>query len=775
MPGAASSGKRSIKHTAASYQGVSASQHVHAAESSGQLASSAGWSSDARAQQPPQSYIPAWPYIAFVTEDGGPDGPRYPKCLLCQKWCQDETSHTGTQAAPSGSKEHQKNLRNRLPGDPWYEEHVVKVRQIWHPDLAAAASSRPQQPAAEEEPWIELREAGRYCMACHKFSTPEHQQTENHLWRVQHWGQDDIVAKDPWLQMRNGELFCLACSKFATSEHLETAKHMWRAQVWAASGSAGADPGDIVAAVIKAVPLRKKSTRRGSSEKEATFVLESLDADMSPVAVGKDDFQSWPLPPRVNDVLLLAATSSVGAAGVAVPPTEPQQVRPRLKEIGPLSTAELVTLTKRLETLCQKNFEETCTAMVAEYYQYIRYALNAEALDVVVPLLRVLKRCAQEAVAEPAEGRAALATRVLLLDAVRSTVVGVTAPQLVVRGLADVALCQELVCLLIDFIPSGLSRLKPLMQASCERRLKEAAQEVIPDMVEEFPPHWSTPAMSFTKQIWTAVPLEEGGAVFNALLEALVTDPSELQKRGYSELGLKRAWRIENPGLMDSYMRERNCVRKQRYEIELRSLPKASFRQSRLVMPLVGIRQTLCTALEGLPGELSQDVNEVRLLARARPEDVLCFAGEGLHPKANAGQFGKGSHLVEDAGDCDQHAICDFSGKNKELKTMHARLFTKTANHPGNMYYIFVCRVVLGYFVRSSTGDADARAMDEDGPVYAAGDKRALAHIPSTAPPVPYQSLIVEVGEQLRRYRQFIQFESRRIYPEYLLGYQRNS
>jgi len=45
----------------------------------------------------------------------------------------DEWSHTGTVETQTGSKEHNKNLRNYFPGDEWYEEAVTKEREKWHP------------------------------------------------------------------------------------------------------------------------------------------------------------------------------------------------------------------------------------------------------------------------------------------------------------------------------------------------------------------------------------------------------------------------------------------------------------------------------------------------------------------------------------------------------------------------------------------------------------------------------------------------------------------
>ena len=53
----------------------------------------------------------AWQeHLAWVLDDQS--GERYMKCLLCNKWVQDDSSHAGTTQNLMGSKEHVKNLRN---------------------------------------------------------------------------------------------------------------------------------------------------------------------------------------------------------------------------------------------------------------------------------------------------------------------------------------------------------------------------------------------------------------------------------------------------------------------------------------------------------------------------------------------------------------------------------------------------------------------------------------------------------------------------------------
>jgi len=98
---------------------------------------------------------PEQPHLAWVRDDAYPE--RALKCLLCNKWFQDDTSHLGTHGDrdPLGSKEHLKNLRNCRPSDSWYMENVAKVRQHWHPPRSAPADRKASCSAASssQAPW----------------------------------------------------------------------------------------------------------------------------------------------------------------------------------------------------------------------------------------------------------------------------------------------------------------------------------------------------------------------------------------------------------------------------------------------------------------------------------------------------------------------------------------------------------------------------------------------------------------------------------------------
>lgn len=100
---------------------------------------------------------PALPWLAWVDappEQASKPGERWQKCLLCDKWIQDEWSHSGSPEVPDGSKDHQKKLRNY---HEWYEDYVREERRKYHPEptvcrtTSAAAASRPP-PAAPPPP-----------------------------------------------------------------------------------------------------------------------------------------------------------------------------------------------------------------------------------------------------------------------------------------------------------------------------------------------------------------------------------------------------------------------------------------------------------------------------------------------------------------------------------------------------------------------------------------------------------------------------------------------
>jgi len=199
----------------------------------------------------------------------------------------------------------------------------------------------------------------------------------------------------------------------------------------------------------------------------------------------------------------------------------------------------------------------------------------------------------------------------------------------------------------------------------------------------------------------------------------------------------------------------------------------AEIQHHKLPVPRVKLRSVLQAALRDLPNEPMREVNEMFLLHGTTPDCVLTLLQNGLNERFSAGLFGHGSYLAEDAGKNDQYVARDPGSGAAELKDLHARLYRQGNKHPGNVYYIFVCRVIMGIFMRTRSGGVAARDLDGGFLIWAKAARRELATIPGVKPPVHFHSLVAETGVDIHRYREFIQFHDARLYPEYLLAYQR--
>eukprot|EP00931_Biecheleriopsis_adriatica_P115204 TRINITY_DN91026_c0_g1_i1.p1 TRINITY_DN91026_c0_g1~~TRINITY_DN91026_c0_g1_i1.p1 ORF type:complete len:898 (-),score=120.32 TRINITY_DN91026_c0_g1_i1:30-2375(-) len=275
----------------------------------------------------------------------------------------------------------------------------------------------------------------------------------------------------------------------------------------------------------------------------------------------------------------------------------------------------------------------------------------------------------------------------------------------------------------------------------------------------QIPSHWQADDMP--AQGWRCIRLEPDSCDFQALARSLRTDPAQLgvgrdvQEHGkYRRLVLARAWRIENPRLWRRYATERQSIQE---EINTRSirLPKAK------------VRTELSEALKQLPEKLLSEVNEVRLLHGTAPETVLTLLSNGPNERFSGGLFGSGTYLAEDAGKNDQYVKCDCH--QGQVRDLHRRLYSDGSNgaHPGSVYYLLLCRTILGRFVRTQSGRPSAKAMGtEDECVFATSERRELAYIPGLSPPVHYHALVAEVGGDIHRFREFVQFRDARIYPE---------
>jgi hypothetical protein len=112
--------------------------------------------------------------------------------------------------------------------------------------------------------------------------------------------------------------------------------------------------------------------------------------------------------------------------------------------------------------------------------------------------------------------------------------------------------------------------------------------------------------------------------------------------------------------------------------------------------------------------------------------------------------------------------------------------------HPGgDVNYLLVCRVALGFVLRTKWGcshrlataktkecgcgkkdlhsKGQGLAMDDgatvDGTVFVMKPCRELQHLPKTQPPIRHHSLLAEKGGSVKRYREFVIFHGEQIYP----------
>ena len=217
-----------------------------------------------------------------------------------------------------------------------------------------------------------------------------------------------------------------------------------------------------------------------------------------------------------------------------------------------------------------------------------------------------------------------------------------------------------------------------------------------------------------------------------------------------------------------------------------------------------------------------QDVNEAFLL-HGLPNNVLALVvANGFNPNyagSNAGSlFGDGCYFAQDIEKVDQYineAEPCYDGSNSLHRTLYPG---GAADHPGNVCYALICRVAMGYSIRTRSRfynaktrqyqkqcpaidkgaslktECTARAMNARGEwkkhtfsdplgfVFEAETTRELVTVPASAEgPGPratdinYHSLVVETGGQVMRHREFVTFHREYVYPDFVVAYQRTT
>jgi len=274
------------------------------------------------------------------------------------------------------------------------------------------------------------------------------------------------------------------------------------------------------------------------------------------------------------------------------------------------------------------------------------------------------------------------------------------------------------------------------------------------------PTYWSGPPSS--TRAWTIAPVSP--SELDALKIGMVPGGSlggrdQRTKLDYKGMEAVSAWRLQHLGLWGKYAMERENLKK----YELKSLENVG-----IPIPAADVRDTMTNMAARLPGTLDPAINEVYLSHGTKPESIMAILSGGLNERFSGGLFGNGTYLAEDIGKNDQY--CTYDHKYKDHKELHELLYDDhNMFHSGDVLYVVFCRVILGCYARTKDGNTNS----ETGKSLWSSQNRELAVVAGSNPPVHHHSLVVDVGGKVLRYREFLVFHGDRVYPEYLVAYQR--
>eukprot|EP00971_Amphidinium_carterae_P011622 228746-Amphidinium_carterae.1 len=214
-----------------------------------------------------------------------------------------------------------------------------------------------------------------------------------------------------------------------------------------------------------------------------------------------------------------------------------------------------------------------------------------------------------------------------------------------------------------------------------------------------------------------------------------VGQDSHRYEREYNHLEFYAAWKVEYPAFRKKYDAERAAIAG-----KMAQFSKQGCKREAVVPTLRGV--------DAMPGACDDSVNEVRLLQGTKPESVYPIISQGLKVNVSRldGLLGAGIYFAEEATKMDQYTTPDSRYEQEELEDLHARLFRAGGGvkHPNDdLFYCLVVRVVLGWSVRT----LDAETHAETGEfVFRDDEKRELATVPGSNPPLPYDSVVLGTG-----------------------------
>ena len=260
---------------------------------------------------------------------------------------------------------------------------------------------------------------------------------------------------------------------------------------------------------------------------------------------------------------------------------------------------------------------------------------------------------------------------------------------------------------------------------------------------------------------------------WQALSQMLDTEGKELghgadhkhKSPPYNKLKLAAAWRIEHPALWDKYAGGRRTV--------ITGMQRVTQSGKRRADPNIRTH----AAAASLPGGLSADAGEEMLLHGTAPGNVLSVLSTGLNEHFSglgAGTaFGDGLYFAEDAGKNDHYVTMDEAHDGSS--DLHKRLYAHGVRHPSRVFYLLVCRVAVGYYVRTKSNPHASLTSPDTGEKIFPVTRRELSPVSGVSPAVFHHTLLAEhqANGGPFRYRELIIFQNSHVYPEYLIAYQR--
>lgn len=277
-------------------------------------------------------------------------------------------------------------------------------------------------------------------------------------------------------------------------------------------------------------------------------------------------------------------------------------------------------------------------------------------------------------------------------------------------------------------------------------------------------------------------------------------DCSHAEPGSTPSVEMVRAWRLQNKRVWQRYDagvgRVSDSITR---GPPLDNLPMRPDKMN-LPQPLQDVKdQGFCA---GQDDRARQDVNETFLMHGIPKQTLLKVMTNGLNEHFAGGNkgslFGEGIYFGENVEKVDQYtgesdrahaSECSAEEKGQWMDVLHEELYLSADDHPGDVCYILVCRVAMGYSIRtnsrvwnSATGSYEQQCVALDGEgasanklVFATNAMRELVPLPGfeEAYPIHYHSLIVETGGNVVRFREFVVMHGDYIYPEYIVAYRR--